>query len=48
MAKPIKLRDFLLRLKESDPAVEVLYHQGKSSLLKTLPVKLKTSSSNLA
>ena len=31
MAKPIKLRDFLQRLKECDPAIEVLSHRGKGS-----------------
>ena len=33
MAKPIKLRDFLQRLKECDPAIVVLSHRGKGSHL---------------
>jgi hypothetical protein len=33
MAKPIKLRDFLQRLRDSDPGIEVLPHRGKGSHL---------------
>lgn len=33
MAKPIKLRDFLQRLKECDSSIEVLSRRGKGSHL---------------
>jgi len=33
MAKPIKLRDFLQRLKELDPAIEIFTNRGKGSHL---------------
>jgi hypothetical protein len=33
MARPIKLRDFLQRLKDQDPGIEVLSHRGKGSHL---------------
>lgn len=31
MARPIKLRDFLQRLKELDPAIQVFANRGKGS-----------------
>jgi hypothetical protein len=33
MAKPIKLRDFLQRLKELDPAIQIFTNRGKGSHL---------------
>jgi hypothetical protein len=33
MAKPIKLRDFLQRLKELDPSIQVFSNRGKGSHL---------------
>ena len=33
MAKPIKLRDFLKRMNEVDPAIEVFANRGKGSHL---------------
>jgi hypothetical protein len=33
MAKPIKLRDFLQRLKELDPSIQVFTNRGKGSHL---------------
>ncbi len=33
MAKPIKLREFLQRIKETDPAIAVLSHREKGSHL---------------
>ena len=33
MAKPIKLRDFLKRLKELDPSIQVFTNRGKGSHL---------------
>ena len=33
MAKPIKLRDFLQRLKELDPRIEIFTNRGKGSHL---------------
>jgi hypothetical protein len=56
MAKPLKLRDFLQRLKECDSSIEVLSHRGKGShlmLCKTtdvgkLPYPIPTSSGEVA
>ncbi len=31
MAKPIKLRDFLQRVKEIDPAIQIFANRGKGS-----------------
>jgi hypothetical protein len=33
MAKPIKLRDFLKRVKDLDPTIEVFVNRGKGSHL---------------